>query len=227
MPQTLPERYSGAKPKERALLSQTDTTIPTETRNERRRRITDEKIAEAVLHLALHKGPHSVTFSGVSEASGVAKTTLYRRYQTREELFDAVARHYAATPDETDQSPTTPEGLAATLRRGVSTLEERIGLEAIGVLLASRDEFMQQLRRHLFMPQVHRAVDYFRRGVDAGVLREDIDYELVVDLIYGGMIMRSAGEKALTHDWANAVVDLLWPMITKDSPLNTQQQLPR
>ncbi len=63
--------------------------------------------------------------------------------------------------------------------------------------------------------------------MDAGVLREDIDYELVVDLIYGGMIMRSAGEKALTHDWVNAVVDLLWPMITKDSPLNTQQQLPR
>jgi AcrR family transcriptional regulator len=197
-------------------VSQTDVTIPTETRNERRRRITDEKIAAAVLDLALEKGPHNVTFSAVSAKSGVAKTTLYRRYQTREELFDAVARHYAATPNETDAAPTTPEGLAATLRRGVSTLEEQIGLEAIGVLLASRDEFMQQLRQHLFTPQVQGAVDYFERGVDAGVLRQDIDYELVVDLIYGGMIMRSAREKDLTHGWANAVVDLLWPLIRKD-----------
>src|SRR5690625_261061 len=92
-------------------MSQADVIKPTETRNERRRRITDEKIAKAVLDIALRRGPHSVTFSAVCEESGVAKTTLYRRYQTREELFDAVARHYSSTPDESDEAPTTPEGL--------------------------------------------------------------------------------------------------------------------
>lgn len=48
-------------------------------------------------------------------------------------------------------------------------------------------------------------------GLEAiGVLRQDIDYELIIDLIYGGMIMPDAGEKGLTHGWANTVVDLLW-----------------
>lgn len=197
-------------------MSQADVIKPTETRNERRRRITDEKIAKAVLDIALRRGPHSVTFSAVCEESGVAKTTLYRRYQTREELFDAVARHYSSTPDESDEAPTTPEGLAATLRRGVNTLEEHMGLEAIGVLLASQDEFMQRVRHQLFTPQVHGAVDYFNRGVEAGVLRDDIDYSLVVEMIYGGMILRSAGEGKLDHNWADAVVDFIWPQISRD-----------
>jgi AcrR family transcriptional regulator len=197
-------------------MSQTEVMQPTETRNERRRRITDEKIAAAVLDIALEKGPHSVTFSAVSEESGVAKTTLYRRYQTRDELFDAVARHYSSTPDESDEAPTTPEGLAVTLQRGVTTLEEHMGLEAIGVLLASQDNFMQRVRHQLFTPQVNNAVDYFKRGVEAGVLRDDIDYALVVEMIYGGMILRSAGEGKLDHSWANAVVDFIWPCISRD-----------
>ncbi len=197
-------------------MTQAELVAPTETRNERRRRLTDEKIAATVLDIALNKGPHNVTFSAVSAESGVAKTTLYRRYQTREELFDAVARHFSSTPKETDEAPTTPEGLAATLRRGVSTLEEHLGLEAIGTLLASRDDFMQRVRHQLFTPQIAEAVKYFERGVEAGVLREDIDYTLVVDLIYGGMILRSAGEGELNHDWADAVVTLIWPLISKD-----------
>lgn len=197
-------------------MSQAELTTPKETRNERRRRITDEKIAKTVLDIALDKGPHNVTFSAVSEESGVAKTTLYRRYRTRDELFDAVARHYSSTPDETDAAPTTPEGLATTLRRAVSTLEAHMGLEAVGVLLASRNEFMQRVRHQLFTPQVDEAVDYFERGTEAGVLREDIDYTLVVEMIYGGMIMRSAGEGSLDHSWANAVVELLWPLISND-----------
>src|SRR5690625_563066 len=197
-------------------MSQTEVMQPTETRNERRRRITDEKIAAAVLDIALEKGPHSVTFSAVSEESGVAKTTLYRRYQTRDELFDAVARQYTSTPDESDGAPTTPAGLAATLRQSVSTLEEHLGLEAIGVLLASQNTFTQRVRHQLFTPQVNSAVDCFERGVEAGVLRDDIDYALVVEMIYGGRIVRSAGEAKLDHDWANAVVDLIWPCISKN-----------
>jgi AcrR family transcriptional regulator len=197
-------------------MSQTELLQPTETRNERRRRITDEKIAAAVLDIALNKGPDNVTFSAVCEESGVAKTTLYRRYKTRDELFDAVARHYSSAPNQSDEAPTTPEGLAATLRRGINTLEEHMGLEAIGVLLASQNTFMQRLRHQLFTPQVNDAVDYFKRGVETGVLRDDIDYALVVEMIYGGMILRSAGEGKLDDSWAQAIVDLIWPNISRD-----------
>ena len=198
-------------------MSTTDSAAPTESRNERRRRLTDEKIAAAVLRLALEAGPSSITFSGVSAKSGVAKTTLYRRYTTREELLDAVAQHFAAIPEDSDETPTTPEGLAATLRRGVDTLEEYIGLPAIGALLASHDEFLQGLRHKVFSPQVANAVNFFHRGVDAGAFRNDIDYSLVADLIYGGMIMRSAKDGKVNHSWADAVVELIWPLITKET----------
>lgn len=189
---------------------------PSESRNERRRRLTDEKISAAVLRMALQKGPHSITFSGVATESGVAKTTLYRRYRNREELLDAVAQYYSSIPEDSDEAPTTPEGLAATLRHGVDTLEEHIGLRAIGVLLSSQDEFLQSLREKLLTPQVGNAVDYFNRGAEAGVLRQDIDYSLIVDLIYGGMIMRSAKDGEISYSWANAVVDLIWPLISKE-----------
>ena len=168
-------------------MSQTDLIAPTETRNERRRRLTDEKIAATVLDIALNKGPHNVTFSAVSAESGVAKTTLYRRYQTREELFDAVARHFSSTPNDSDEAPTTPEGLAATLRRGVSTLEEHMGLETIGTLLASRDEFMQRIFLGLQLPrQIGQCAalgsDIFLIRCQNGALDEDAEaQEILID----------------------------------------------
>ena len=45
-----------------------------------RRRKTDERIAAAVMLLLRENGPDAVTMDAVTSVSGVAKTTLYRRY---------------------------------------------------------------------------------------------------------------------------------------------------
>lgn len=198
-------------------MNLTDQSTLPESRNERRRRLTDEKISAAVLKMALEQGPQSITFSGIAAESGVAKTTLYRRYQSREELLEGVAQHFSSIPENSDEAPTTPEGLAAMLRLGVDTLEKHIGMRAVGALLASQDEFLLNLREKLFAPQIVNAIDYFNRAVEAGILRDDVDYSLIVDLIYGGMIMHSARHHEVGHSWADAVVDLIWPLISKQA----------
>lgn len=191
-----------------AILTMTD-------RNTRRRQATDKKIAETVLQIAVARGPDAVTFSEVSKASRVAKTTLYRRYHDRGEMLGAAANHFTWIPEGRAEAPMTEEGMATSLRQAVEFVESRLGTRAIGRLLASDDAFLQELRERALFPQAEAAKAAFQRGVDAGVLREDIDYSVVVDSLLGGMIVRRAREGGIDHRWADEVVAMIWPLISK------------
>lgn len=188
---------------------------PPADRHERRRRATDEKIAAAVLEISLAQGSEAVTVNAVAARSGVAKTTIYRRYRNRLELLAAVREYVRAVPRD-PELPTTRRGLTDLLRNATQVLEHRVGIRSIGALLASEEEFLRSVREQVLSPRVAAAQAYFERGVAVGTLREDVDYSLVVDLLFGGMIVRSAAHGGVDHRWSDAVVDLLWPLISRD-----------
>ncbi|WP_167146062.1 TetR/AcrR family transcriptional regulator [Actinomyces sp. ZJ308] len=57
----------------------------------RRRAHTDARLSEAVLQQLATHGYQALTIEGVSRQSGVAKTTIYRRWQSKAEMvFDLV-----------------------------------------------------------------------------------------------------------------------------------------
>ena len=62
----------------------------------------DDGIADAALALLRTKGPRSVTVEAVAARSGIAKTTIYRRYRDRRDMLSAALSRV-----------TTPEPLAA------------------------------------------------------------------------------------------------------------------
>ena len=60
---------------------------PTNKRGMRIRNATDRKVLSSVMRIALSKGERAVTMEAVSRDSGVAKTTLYRRYKNRKDML--------------------------------------------------------------------------------------------------------------------------------------------
>jgi AcrR family transcriptional regulator len=54
------------------------------------RTAVDARIEEAALDILRTRGPVAVTIEAVSHASGVAKTTIYRRHENRSSLLRAI-----------------------------------------------------------------------------------------------------------------------------------------
>lgn len=179
------------------------------------RRRTDDKIVAAVSQLVRSAGLSAVTMEAVSALSGVAKTTLYRRYRDRYELLNGVAEQLAPGPHPAAEL--TPESLIELLRNLQEVFETHVGFAGIGHLFASDEPFVVAWREKIVNPQVDAVREFFERGVAAGVLIPDRDYQMFGELIIGGMIMCDALRGDVPDDWAEEVVEAIWPAIAAQS----------
>ena len=81
---------------------------PVRGRRPKRRAATEEKIVRSVLKLAREKGFNAVTIDAVVADSGVAKTTIYRRYTDRVDMLIDTLRHIGL--EIPTEYPTTEKG---------------------------------------------------------------------------------------------------------------------
>ncbi|MGA4670345.1 TetR/AcrR family transcriptional regulator [Propionibacteriaceae bacterium Y1923] len=175
------------------------------------RSATDRKIARAALDLVRSQGLDAVTIENVAAASGVAKTTIYRRYKDRYEMLSGIAAHLSE--GVVTDYPTTRTGLAHLVADVQRVFEDRIGLRAVGALLASPASSLQDWRDRLVSPSMEALEGFFATGVEAGTLRSDVDYDQVVELIVGGMFARDALRGDVPDEWGETLASLIWPSI--------------
>lgn len=189
----------------------------------RARAATDQKIDEAVLRIIVDEGPSAVTIARVSEVSGVARTTLYRRYATSSEILNDVAGRIAPMPPI--EAPSDREGFSRVvgqLQRVFST----DGLVSLtGHVLVADEDFQRQWRSQFIGTRLSSLHSFLERGVRAGVLRADLDADLVVELIVGSAIAEAALRGRLLDDWTGRVVETLWPALTPST--DAQGRSPR
>lgn len=154
-----------------------------------------------------------LTMERVAAESGVAKTTLYRRWPTKAalcmDLYLAVAQRELRDPD-TGEVGGDLKAIAATvvrLQTGTVAGPALIGLiaethlnpDTRGAFLA---EFADRRRA------VTRLV--LRRAIARGELRSDTDVDLVIDAIGGAVTFRLLQRHApLSTAFTNALVDLV------------------
>src|SRR5688500_7888301 len=77
-----------------------DADSPTPGPGRPRREETDRSIHDAALTLLRDRGPAAVTVEAVAAGSGVAKTTIYRRYADREAVLRAALGEAIGAPGE-------------------------------------------------------------------------------------------------------------------------------
>ena len=185
--------------------------LPTTPRHAARRSRTDEKIADAVLRISRSEGIRAVTIEAVAERAGVAKTTIYRRYNNYLEMLSGVLGQLTlASPEETD---ITEQGLIDLLGGIRETFHERMGLAMIGSLLTGDEEFVREWRDKVVSPHTDALQQFFVRGVDAGVLAPGLDQDLIHELILGGLIMEDMLHGDVADDWPQRMVASLWPVL--------------
>ena len=191
---------------------------------------TEAAILEATRELIIEGGVHGLTVEGVAARAGVAKTTVYRRWRSKEELALAVLLKSAkeiAVPDLGNVRDELIAFLNDAVRVLGRTLMGRVmqGLvsdfaanEALGK--AFRDQVVS-----LRLAGVRRLID---RAIERGELRSDVDVMLVQELLFGPLFYRLllTGKK-LDNRLAERVVDAVLPGIVSTRSETIQERTSR
>ncbi len=159
------------------------------------------------------EGYAGLTMEGVAAGSGVAKTTLYRRWPTKAalcmELYLDVAGRELRDPDtgEVARDLKHIANTVVSLQRKTVAGPAFIGLIAEAqVSPGTRKAFLAEFadRRR----EITRRV--LRRAIERGQLRTDTDIDLVIDVIGGATTFRLLqGHAPLTRTFTSDLVDLV------------------
>ena len=180
------------------MTEMTDTTAT--PRGERTREATDRKLMRATLQIAVDRGISGVTIEEVARRSGVAKTTIYRRYHNADELLHEISAMYLAIPDPDPVPSPTREHFTQLLQRLVDWVRDN------------------DIDVKVVTPWLEHVGAFLKQGVAQGVFREDVDEKLLLSTIIGSLVAYEAIEgKAMDDDtaWASRMADLLWPALLK------------
>src|SRR5262245_13782246 len=152
----------------------------------------DEAILDAAVTLFIEKGFEGMSIEAVADQARVGKTTIYRRWPSKEELvIDAIARLFAepSTPDTGD----VRDDLVQIARELYELMSSRVTggvFPRMGAEVASGSRLGVLYGERVIRPRRAILGDAVSRGIKRGELNEGTDVELAVDLIVGTFLVR-------------------------------------
>lgn len=153
---------------------------------------TTSLILTAALQLGAEIGYDALTMERLAERTGVAKTTIYRRWPNIAtvvmDAFLAEAEKLAPFAD----LPSARESLAVSLRTLVDLYRGPHGdiLRALIARAQIDDELRDAVITRWVEPRRRAARAVVRRGIESSELRHGLDPDVVLDLLYGPIYHR-------------------------------------
>lgn len=163
------------------------------------------KVLDAATAILVESGPRAVTVDAVAERSGVAKSTLYRHWESRQDLLVDVMR--CNVPDV--EPPDLTLGFEVALRTLVRRLADVLGApewRAIMPAMVSLQHQFPELSDVLHedrSEKFHILADVLALGAEEGAMPPGVDTDLAAHLLIGPIVFT-----VLTgRDELDAVVD--------------------
>jgi AcrR family transcriptional regulator len=175
-----------------------------------KRSLVDERIFAASLALLRSRGPLAVSIEAVAAASGVAKTTIYRRYENRESLLTAAITS-AATTVEFPADLTAQETLRWVLRHARDTIEHVVGRGTVAAVIMNEDPQFTQLLLGMIRATSRPLREDLRVRASAGEIKADVDVELAMSILLGVVVAELIRGRVTDDAWVDSVLALLWP----------------
>jgi AcrR family transcriptional regulator len=173
---------------------------------------TEEAILEATREILAKEGVQGLTIEGVAARSGVAKTTIYRRWRSKHELALAVliAMVEQQVQSSHDLGDTRAE-LIAFVNRAIKILNSTLmGRVMPGLVsdFAADPELAKAFRERVVTRRVGELNRILERAIDRGSIRRDADIEIANELLFGPVYYRLfLSGKPLNKDFAERAVN--------------------
>lgn len=195
----------------------TDTAARPDPRVERSR----QAILDATLQLLARDGDvGSLTVEAVAARSGVAKTTIYRRWRDKWELaLDAVMIDMLPRLDEPVDVGDTRKELLTFINSVVKMLATPPygqAMQALVSQIATDPDLARVYREQVVEPRHAELTPVIKRGIARGDLRPGTDLRLVHELLVGPILYRLllSGpplDRKLTTSLVDAILDSFTP----------------
>jgi AcrR family transcriptional regulator len=163
---------------------------------------TRAAVIRAATDLLVEGGPNAVTMDAVVVRSGVAKSTIYRHWLSRDELLRAVIESSAPKLPEPDPSTDVVTALCDTLRAVAASLNdpEWARIMPALVMLKNHEAGMKAIDDRLEHEQnaVLRAL--IERTVREGVVARDVDVSEAIGTLLGPLLYAHLTETVKIDD---------------------------
>ena len=179
---------------------------------------TEERIYASVLRIAQREGFSATSIDAVVADSGVAKTTIYRRYADRKEmLVDALDNIAISIPNIVDyyseDDALTKEAFREYITELGSFIEDNVGTRVFGSLIASADPLVVAWRERFEEAFYDRFIEDIEDAQTKGTLRPEADPGVVGAMVVGAVILRSSFNVGSAKLQAKRITEVLWPVI--------------
>jgi len=161
---------------------------------DRRAERSRQAVLAATLQLLAEGDVGALTVEAVAARSGVAKTTIYRRWRDKWELaLDAVMIDMVPRFDEPADVGDTRKELLTFVNALVKMLTATPygpAMQGLVSQIATDPELARVYREQVVQPRVTQLAPVIQRGIARGDLRPDTDVRLVHELLIGPVIYR-------------------------------------
>jgi AcrR family transcriptional regulator len=177
-----------------------------------------QAILQATLELLAEVGFEAMSIEAISARAGVGKTTIYRRYTSKEELIaDAIEtiREEIVLPD----LGTLQGDIDALIENAAQIVLTPIGRQTVATIVSSAASNPQFARIYWVKYLEPRRADFaivLARAQARNEISPDVDSDLIFDLMSGIMLYGLIFQ--LTSDWTSYIrsaLDLLFKNIAK------------
>ena len=176
----------------------------------------DKAILRATVELLAEIGYPALTIEGIAERAGVGKTTIYRRFDSIEEIIIGAFGQMTGDiqiPDTGNTCEDLRQLGSAFLERSVATVMFPVMGQVVGTALTDPG-VLNAFRENLMYPRQDALRTILTRGRERGDIRPDVDIDLIVDLFPGGIIFHvlfqlSPGAEPPSN-YPDRVAEVIW-----------------
>jgi len=172
-------------------------------------RDTDEQILTAALDLLRERGFGRMSVQAITDRTGIAKTTIYRRYPNKVSLATAAISHLRA-----HEPPLDTGSCREDLRSFLEDMRERFDLALAGTLLAEEETsraLLHAFREQVLEPRLATLRAALERGVARGEVRADLDLLCACHAVLGSFFAHGLHRGRPDARWPDRMLDALWP----------------
>ena len=180
-----------------------------ETQNGSSRKRRHKAILQTAMDLVTEFGFRAVSIESIAAKTGVAKTTIYRRWPNKAAVvMDAfmerlLRTQFPATKKATDSIRLQMHSMARAFRSKDGTVLKALLSEA-----QFDAELATAFRERWTLPRRKLALAVLQKAVSQGELRSDIDLEATIDLLYAPMYYRlQMGTNPLSDAYIDEIFD--------------------
>ena len=199
--------------------------------------VRQEQIIDAAQKLILKNGSEHVTIRRIAKEVGISEGAIYRHVKSKSDIFSLLLDNVGENLLEDIESSIIPEGsvtesLDNIISTQLATISKRHGMsfQIIAEVISLGDRKLNRQLADIMNKYLVRIKNLLTQGIEAGVIKEDIDPDAAA-LLFFGMVESISNYWTLNNykfgleEKAKPIWDILQKAITRkvDKPVTAME----